>query len=46
MVGEFAAFVLVLMAIGHGVRPDILQRLQESTFAIGLAGALSTGILR
>lgn len=33
------------MAIGHGVPPNLLQRLQESTFAIGLAGSLSTGIL-
>ena len=40
-----AALVLVLMAIGHGIRPDLLQRLEESTFAIGLAGSLSTGIL-
>lgn len=40
-----AVLVLVLMAIGHGVRPDLLQRLEESTFTVGLAGALSTGIL-
>ena len=40
-----AALVLVLMAVGHGTRPDLLWRLEESTFAIGLAGSLSTGIL-
>ncbi len=40
-----AALVLALVAVGHGVRPDLQQRLVESTFAIGLAGALSTGIL-
>lgn len=40
-----AALVLVLMAIGHGVRPSLLQRLGESTFVIGLAGSLLTGSL-
>jgi hypothetical protein len=40
-----AALVLVLIAIGHGTRPDLPQRLSESRFAIGLAGSLSTGIL-
>lgn len=40
-----AALVLVLMAIGHGTRPNLLPRLEEATFAIGLAGSLSTGIL-
>ena len=40
-----AALVLVLTAIGHGIRPNLLLRLEESTFAIGLAGSLSTGIL-
>ncbi|MEO8831526.1 MAG: NrsF family protein [Bradyrhizobium sp.] len=40
-----AALVLFLMAIGHGMRPNVLQRLEDSTFAIGLTGSLSTGIL-
>ena len=40
-----AALVLVLMAIGHGTRPNLPQRLEESTFAVGLAGSLSTAIL-
>ncbi len=41
----FAGFVLVLLGIIHGVRPDLAHRLQQPIFAIGLAAALLTGIL-
>lgn len=40
-----AAFVLVLLAISHGVRPDLPQRLQEPAFAAGMAAALLAGVL-
>jgi len=40
-----AALILVLIAIGHGTRPDLLRRLEDSTFVIGLAGSLLTGML-
>jgi hypothetical protein len=40
-----AALILVLIAIGHGARPDFLRRVEESSFTIGLAGSLLTGIL-
>jgi len=41
----FAAFVLVLIAVGHGVRPDLAERLGQPVFVIGMLGALATGIL-
>jgi hypothetical protein len=41
----FAAFILGLLAIGHGVRPDVAQRLQQPVFIIGIAASLLTGIL-
>lgn len=40
-----AAFVLVLLAISQGLRPDLARRLQDLTFIISIAGALLTGIL-
>jgi len=40
-----AAFVLTLIAIAHGVRPDIGERLRQPTFAVGMAGALATAVL-
>ena len=40
-----AALVLVLIAIGHGVRPDLAERLHQPIFVIGMLGALATGIL-
>jgi hypothetical protein len=39
-----AAAVLVLVAIGQGVRPDLLARLQDPAFAARVAGSLSTGV--
>lgn len=40
-----AAFILVLIGIGHGVRPNLALRLQDWTFVIEVAGALLTGVL-
>lgn len=40
-----AALVLVLIAVGHGVRPDIAERLHQPIFVIGMLGALATGIM-
>jgi hypothetical protein len=41
----FAGLIIALLAIGHGVRPDLAQRLQQPTFAMNMASALATGIL-
>ena len=41
----FAALVLALLAVVHGVRPDLALRLEQPVFVIGMAGALATGIL-
>jgi hypothetical protein len=40
-----AAFILVLLAIGHGVRTDLAERLNQPVFAVSIAAALATGIL-
>ena len=40
-----AALVLGLLAVSQGVRPDLFQRLQDSTFVMSMAAALLTGIL-
>lgn len=40
-----AVFVLALIAVGHGVRPDLAERLRQPTFVISMLGALVTGIL-
>jgi hypothetical protein len=40
-----AGSILALVAVGHGVRPDLARRLQDPLFAISIAGALATGIL-
>jgi len=40
-----AAFVLGLIAIAHGVRPDLAERLRQPLFVAGMFGALATGIL-
>jgi hypothetical protein len=39
-----AASLLSLFAT-HGVRPDLAERLQQADFALGIAGALLTGVL-
>jgi hypothetical protein len=40
-----AGLVLVLLAIGHGVRSDLAERLHQPVFAVSIAAALATGIL-
>ncbi|WJR81269.1 NrsF family protein [Bradyrhizobium sp. NP1] len=40
-----AAAVLALLAVGHGVRPDLPARLHQGVFVVSLGAALVTGIL-
>jgi hypothetical protein len=40
-----AAIVLAMLAIGHGLRPDLMERLHQPTFVLGVAATLATGIL-
>ena len=40
-----AALVLGLIAVAHGLRPDIAARLQQPVFVLSMAAALVTGIL-
>jgi hypothetical protein len=37
--------VLLLLAIAHGLRPDLSTRLQQGTFLVSMSAALLTGIL-
>ena len=41
----FAALILVVLAVSHGARPDLAQRLQQPTFVVGIAASLLTGVL-
>jgi hypothetical protein len=41
----FGALVLLLIAAGHGVRPDLVERLHQPVFVVGMLGALATGVL-
>ena len=41
----FAGAILVLLAIGHGVRTDLVAQLHQPIFAAGIAAALATGVL-
>jgi len=41
----FATLVLGLIAVAHGVRPDLPERLRQSVFVVGMFGALATAIL-
>jgi hypothetical protein len=41
----FAALVLVLLAVGHGVRGDFAARMRDPEFVISMSAALATGIL-
>jgi hypothetical protein len=41
----FAALVLALFAIGHGVRTDLGPSLAHPAFALSIAAALATGVL-
>jgi hypothetical protein len=40
-----AAFILALLAISHGLRPDLAQRLTETAFVVSMAASLLTGVL-
>jgi hypothetical protein len=40
-----ALVVLLLLAVSQGIRTDLLQRLQDPIFIIGMAATLLTGIL-
>ena len=40
-----AAFILALLAIGHGVRADLAERLHQPVFVVSIAAALATGVL-
>ena len=40
-----AAVILVLLAVSHGARPDLAQRLQQPTFVVSILASLFTGIL-
>jgi hypothetical protein len=39
------ALVVALLAIAQGIRPDLLEKLRDAEFDLGLAGALLTAIL-
>jgi len=39
-----ATIILGLLAVSQGIRPDLLQRLPQSGFAIGISASLLTGI--
>lgn len=41
----FATSILVLLGVGHGLRPDIAQRLQQPVFVVGIAASFLTGAL-
>ena len=41
----FAAAVLGLIAVAHGVRPDFFGYVRQPLFVLGMLGALATGIL-
>jgi hypothetical protein len=41
----FAAAIVALLAISHGLRPDLAQRLQQPAFVVGIVASLLTGVL-
>lgn len=41
----FAALIVTMLGVSHGLRPDIVQRASDPLFSVRLAGALATGIL-
>jgi len=41
----FAAIVLGLIAIAHGLRPDFSDRVRQPLFVLGMLGAMATGML-
>jgi hypothetical protein len=40
-----AGFILGLLAVGHGFRPDLAERLHQSMFVMTLIASLITGVL-
>src|SRR5713101_5381432 len=42
---SFAAVILVLLAVSHGARPDLAQRLQQPMFVVSIVASLFTGVL-
>ena len=40
-----AAIVIGLLTLGHGLRPQFAERMRDATYAIGVVGALATGVL-
>jgi hypothetical protein len=40
-----AGAILVLLAIGHGVRSDLAEHLRQPIFLVSIAAALATGVL-
>jgi hypothetical protein len=40
-----AAIVIGLITLGHGLRPQFAERMRDATYAIGVVGALVTGVL-
>ena len=40
-----AGAILVLLAIGHGVRSDLTEHLRQPVFVVSIAAALATGVL-
>ena len=41
----FAAAIVTLLAFSHEIRPDLVSRLHEARYVLGLAGSLATGVL-
>ena len=41
----FAAIMLGLIAIAHGLRPDFFDRVRQPLFVLSMLGALATSIL-
>lgn len=41
----FSAFVFGLIAVSHGLRPDLAQKAGEAAFVVSVAAALLTGVL-
>jgi hypothetical protein len=40
-----AAFILALLCVAHGVRPDLPMRLRQPIFVFSMVGALATAVL-
>jgi hypothetical protein len=40
-----AAIVIALLTLGHGLRPQFAERMHDPGYAIGVVGALATGVL-